>query len=162
METLLTVILVGVLSGVVAKVLITGLDIYSLVANRNRAFHSARMAMDRMVDEILLVEASEITELDDDLFGFRDRNGDLTNFRKTTVSLGGVSVPCIFRGDDLLASKVEFLAFNYFEEDGTPTSLPSLVKRIYVDLILEASGGGGQVHLRTNIVPRNFMYTGFE
>ena len=42
-ETLLTVILVGVLSGVVAKVLVTGLDIYSLVANRNRAFHSARL-----------------------------------------------------------------------------------------------------------------------
>jgi type II secretory pathway pseudopilin PulG len=161
-ETLLAVILVGVLAGVAAKVLISGLDVYSLVANRNSAFHSAREAMDRMVGEILVVESSDITSINDTSFGFRDRDGASTDFRRATLTMGGRSVPCIFRGDDFLAGDVESLNFSYFQEDGTPTDTPALVRRIHIDLIIMAAGTAGRVHLRTNIVPRNFVYSGFE
>ena len=161
-ETLLAVILVGILAGVAAKVLVTGLDVYSLVANRNSAFHSAREAMERMVGEILLVESSDITSLNDTSFGFRDRDGVSTDFRKATLTMGGRIVPCIFRGNDFLAGDVESINFSYFQEDDTPTDSPALVRRIHIDLVIAAEGAAGRVHLRTNIVPRNFMYQGFE
>ncbi len=51
-ETVLAVVVVGAIAGVAAKVLTSGLDVYSLIVNRHDASQTARLAMERMVDEI--------------------------------------------------------------------------------------------------------------
>ncbi len=161
-EMLLTVVLVGILATVAAKLLLVGLDIYALIVNRNNAFHNARVAVDRMTDEMLLVETDDITWIGDQRFSFIDAGGSGTNFRQTTVSQGGLSVPCLYREDDYLAGNVTSLDFDYYREDGSMAFFIWQVRRINIDLTVEAPGNAGAVRLRTEVFPRNFMYTNFR
>ena len=161
-ETILTVVIMAAISGVAAKVLITGLDVYSLIVNRHDAVQSARLAMERMVDEALMVESSDILGVMNSRFSFRDIEGHSTNFKTNTVSMNGLSVPCVYRDDDFLAGNVTYLDFDYLKADGSDTILPWQVRRINIDIKVESPGNAGTVHLRTEVFPRNFMYDNFE
>lgn len=161
-ETLLAVVILGAIATVAAKLLTVGLDIYVLVANRHDASQSARLGMERMTDEILLIESTDIQGMANAKFDFRDSTGDSTDFRSKTVSKNGLSVPCIYREDDFLAANVTYLDFDYMKEDGSSTIWFWLVKKINVDFIVEAPANAGTVHLRTEVFPRNFMYDDFE
>lgn len=161
-ETVLAVVVVGAIAGVAAKVLTSGLDVYSLIVNRHDASQTARLAMERMVDEILMVDSSEITWMADNRFGFRDVDGVSTNFKSYTVSKNGLSVPCIYRDEDFLAGNVIYLDFDYLKSDGTSTIWAPLVRLINIDFTVEAPANAGSIHLRTNVFPRSFMYSNFE
>ncbi len=161
-ETLLVIIMIGILGGIAARVLLSGLDIYAFIVNRNNAFHNARVAMERMVDETLLIDSGDITYLGSTRFGFRDVDGISTDFRSRTMSRDGVSVPCIYRGDDFLAGNVVSLDFDYLKDDGSTTIFSPWVRRINIDFTVTALAGAGDVHLRTDVYPRNFMYSGFQ
>jgi len=163
----LAVVVVTVVASVVAKVLLTGLDVYSLIVNRHDATQNARFAMERMVDEIVLIESSDITWLGSTNFGFRDTNNEQTSFKIGVTSIRGQIVPCMRRGNDFLASLAPnitggYLDFDYLRDDGSNTYLWWLVRRINIDLGVDADAGAGSVCLRTNIYPRNFMYSNFE
>ncbi len=69
-ETLLSVVVIGVVAGVAAKVLISGLDVYALIVNRHDASQTARLAMERMVDEITMIETLDITGMYNERFSF--------------------------------------------------------------------------------------------
>jgi len=161
-ETILSVLIVSIIAGVAAKVLITGLDVYALVVNRNNAFQSARSAMDRIEDELVLLKWTDITWMSNTRFGFFDTNGVSTDFEKVNVYKSGRTVPCINRGSDFLAGEVIALDFDYYKDDGTATIWSFEVKRINVDITVQALANAGTVHLRTDIFPRNFMYSNFE
>jgi len=161
-ETILAVIMVGILASVTAKILNVSLDIYSLIVNRNNAFHTARVGMDRMVDELVEIRFTDITWMTSTRLSFIDRTGSATNFRLTTVSLHGNTVPCIYRGDDYLSGNITAFDFDYFKEDGSTAYFSWQMKMITIDLELEAPGEAGRVHLRTAVFPRSFMYTDFD
>jgi hypothetical protein len=161
-ETILSVIMVGVLAGVAAKILISGLDVYSLIVNRNNAFHTARVGMDRMVDELVEIRFTDITWMSSTRLSFRDRTGSSTNFRTATVSRNGLTVPCINRGDDYLVGNVSDFDFDYFKQDGSAATFSWQLGVIDIDLEVEAPGEGGRVHLRTAVFPRSFMYDDFD
>jgi len=161
-ETILAIIIVAAIAGVAAKVLTAGLDVYSLVVNRHDASQTARLAMERMVDEIVMIESTDILGTTNTRFSFRDIDGHSTNFKSKTASLRGQSVPCIYRDDDFLAGNISFLDFDYLKEDGSSTIWFWLVRRINIDFSVEAPANAGTVHLRTDVFPRNFMYDNFE
>lgn len=164
-ETILAIVVVGVIAGVAAKVLVVGLDVYALIVNRNNAFQSARVAMDRMVDELTMLHSDDITWIGNQRINFRDTDNNLTNFRKSTYSSQsrpGQTIPCIFMSNDFLVGEVSVLDFDYFKLDGSTATTVSQVRRINVDMTVTSLAGGGSVHLRTDVFPRNFMYSNFE
>lgn len=161
-ETILTIIIVGLIAGVAAKVLISGLDVYSLIVNRNSAFHTARAAMERIQDELLYVKTADITWMADTRFGFRDLSGVSTSFRRTTVIRSGRVIPCINRGNDYLAGDVTQLDFDYYKADGSSAFWFADLRRINIEISVLGAGSSGTVHLRSDVYPRNFMYTNFH
>lgn len=161
-ETILAIIIVGAIAGVAAKVLIAGLDVYALVVNRHDASQTARLAMERMVDEIVTVEWTDITGMYNTRFSFRDIDGHGTNFKTRIVSKGGQSVNCIYRDEDFLGGSVSSFDFDYFDANGNSTIWSWQVRRINIEFNIDAPANAGVVHLRTDVFPRNFMYDNFE
>lgn len=161
-ETVLTIVVVGIIAGVAAKVLVSGLDIYALIVNRNKAVQMARVAMDRMVGEMLLVRTADITAMTDLRFGFVDKGGASTDFKRTMALVNGVWTLCLFRGNDFMVSNSSLLDFDYLRADGTPAYSITEVRRINIDFTIQAAAMAGAVRLRTEVFPRYFMYSGFE
>ncbi len=157
-EIILTIMVVGVIAGVSAKVLMDGIDTYSLVTSRRDAVEHARVGMDRMVSELLLVDSNDITLASGTKVSFTDANNSSTNFQRKTVQ----NTWELYRGDDFLAGIVGLLDFDYYRDNGNSTSWPWLVRRINIELTVQTLGGYGTIPLRTEVFPRNFMYTNFR
>lgn len=161
-ETMLALVIVAIIAGVAAEVLVSGLNIYKLVVNRNNAFQTARMAMDRIVDEVLMFDEYSISWLSNTRIGFWDQEGASTDFERRTVTQGGRSVVCIYRGDDYLAGNVTQMDFDFYNASGASTAWSWLVRRINIEITVTAPDTAGSVHLRTDVFPRKFMYSDFQ
>ena len=161
-ETLLSIVIIGIIATVAAKILISGLDVYSLIVNRHNASQTARLAMERMVDEIVMIDTLDITWMSNERFSFRDVTGSGTNFKTKTVSKDGNSVQCIYREDDYLAGSVTSLDFDYLQADGSSTIWFWQVRKFNIDFTVTAPGDAGTIRIRTEVYPRNFMYDDFE
>ncbi|MBT3182322.1 MAG: prepilin-type N-terminal cleavage/methylation domain-containing protein [Deltaproteobacteria bacterium] len=166
-ETVLAIVVVSVVAGVAAKVLLSGLDVYGLIVNRHDVSQNVRLAMERMVDEIVLIETGDITWMANTRFSFRDIDNIGTNFKRDTVSKNGSTVACIKRDDDYLGylgmtSAGGYFDFDYLKDDGTSTIWFWQLRRINIDVRVDGVGGAGSIRLRTNVYPRNFMYSNFE
>jgi len=157
-ELVLTIVIVGIIAAVSAQVLVRGIDAYTLITNRKDALQHARVGMDRMIDELILLNSSKISSISDTKIGFWDDTNALTNFRRT--SQGGNLV--LYRGDDFLAGIVGLLDFDYFKSTGAPAVWPWDVRRINIELTIQALGGVGSIPLRTEVFPRGFMYNNFR
>lgn len=157
-ELILTIVLVGILAGVSAKILLTGLDSYGFIVNRSEALQKARMSITRLFDEFLPLRNSDLTRMEDGALGFLDRDGFHIVIQRLTV--GGI--PTLFRGADMLASYATFLDFDYLGELGQPVGNSSLIRRINVEFSIQALGGAGSVNVRTETFLRKFMYEDFQ
>ncbi len=157
-ETILTIIVVGIIAGVSGQVLMRGIDAYSLITNRKDALQHARVGMDRMVNELLLVSSTKVTSISDARIDFRDVNGSATSFKRQNM-YGTLD---LVRGSDFLAGQIYLLDFDFFKSDGTNAVWPADMRRISIELTTQAIGGYGTVPLRTEVFPRNFMYSNFR
>ena len=157
-ELILTIIIVGIIAGVTAQVLMRGIDTYSLITNRKDTLQHARVGMDRMVSELLLVRSADLTSISDTRISFVDRQGAATNFRRTTT-YGTLE---LYRGDDFLAGRVGLLDLDFYKSSGSTALWPWDVRRINIELTIQSLGGYGSIPLRTEVFPRNFMYTNFQ
>lgn len=161
-ELILTIIVVGIISSVSAKILLSGIDTYSFVTNMKDATQHARVAMDRMIAELMLVRQNDITYIGNERISFYDQSGTGTSFRKYTSTSGTGGQPTIARGSDFLAGRLGFIDFDYLKSDGTDATSILQLRKINVELSIDALGGYGSVTLRTEIFPRNFMYNNFQ
>lgn len=164
-ETILTIMIVGIIAGVTAKILMSGLDTYAFITNRKDATQHARVAMERMASELVLIKNEDIRWMNNDNFGFWDRDGQKSSFKKDTM--GGR--PVLSRGDEslwgddyFLAGPLGFIDFDYLRADGTGASSADQVRKINIELSVESLGGYGPVTLRTEVFPRNMMYDNFQ
>lgn len=157
-EMILTIIIIGIIAGVTAKILMTGLDTYSFIANRKDATQHARVAMERMVSELTLLESDDITYISNERLKFIDRDDAAASFQKVIVS----GNPTLYRSQDFLAGRLGFIDFDYMREDGSAALFAWQVRRINIELSVEALGGYGSIILRTDVFPRNFMYDNFR
>jgi len=157
-ETILTIVVVGIIAGVSAKILVSGLDTYAFITNRKDLTQHARVAMERMVNELTVARWNDITWMSGTHIGFIDRGGSSTSFKSKTFN----NIPSIARGNDFLAGQLGFLDFDYLQYDGSNAWLNFQLKRINIELSLDALGGYGSLTLRTEVFPRNEMYDNFE
>lgn len=156
-EMILTIVIVGIIAGVTAKILLSGIDTYSFIMNRKDAVQHARVGMERMVDELELLRWFDITRMNGNHLGYTDRQGNISSFKSGT--LGGQ--PVLLRGDDFLAGRLGLISFAYLKANGTNATFSWDVKKINVQLTIESLGGYGSIVLRTEVFPRNFMYSNF-
>lgn len=157
-EVVLTIIVVGIIAGVTAKVLLSGLDTYSFITNRKDAAQHARVAMERMIDELLLVEWDDVTWMGNEHLTFIDRDNSTTSFKRDTEE----GIPILERGNDFLAGPLGLIDFDYLREDGSVAYFNTQLRRINIELAIDALGGHGIVNLRSEVFPRNFMYDNFR
>ncbi|MBI2342035.1 MAG: prepilin-type N-terminal cleavage/methylation domain-containing protein, partial [Deltaproteobacteria bacterium] len=104
-ELILTIIIVGIIALVSAQVLMRGIETYSLVTNRKDATQHARVGMDRMIQELMLLKSLDLTYASDARIDFFDATRALTNFRRASV----YSTIDLFRRDDFLAGRISLL-----------------------------------------------------
>jgi len=157
-EIVLTIVVVGIIAGVSAKILLSGLDTYAFVTNRKDLTQHARVAMERMVNELTVVRWYDITWMSGTRLSFIDRGGSATSFKTKTFN----NIPSIARGNDFLAGQLGFLDFDYLQYDGSNAMFSWQLKKINIELSLDALGGYGSLTLRTEVFPRNDMYDNFE
>lgn len=157
-ETILTIIVIGIIAGVSGQVLMRGIDAYALITSRKDALQHARVGMDRMVNELLLVSSATVTSVTDTRIDFRDIDNIVANFRRANI-YGTLD---LVRTNDFLAGQISTLDFDYFKSDGTSAVLPADMRRINVELTTQPLGGYGTVAIRTEVFPRNFMYSNFR
>jgi prepilin-type N-terminal cleavage/methylation domain-containing protein len=157
-ELILTITIVGIIAFVSAQVLMRGIDAYSLITNRKDATQHARVGMDRMIQELTLLKPLDLTYASDTRINFFDASGLLTNFRRASV----YSTIDLLRGGDFLAGRISLLDFDFYRSDDASTTVPSAVRKINIELTTQTVGGYGTVPVRTNVFPRNFMYTDFR
>lgn len=157
-ETILTILIVGIIAGVSAKILLSGLDTYSFVVNRSNVAQHARVAMERMVSELTEVEWTDILYMSNSWLSYVDRDGLNSSFKSGT----NAGQPALIRGNDYLAGPLGFIDFDYLQANGSTAFFSSQVRKINIELSLDAAGGYGAITLRTEVFPRNLMYDEFE
>lgn len=157
-ELILTIVLIGIISGVTAKILMTGIDTYSFVTNRKDASQHARVAMERMVDEMILFQWTDVSFMGQSRLSYWDQDGHSSSFKSDTMN----GQPVLKRGNDFLAGVLAFLDFDYLRADGSNASFAWQLRRLNIEVSIEALGGYGDITLRTEVFPRNFMYSDFE
>lgn len=148
-ELVLVIALMGILAFALAPALITGVRSYDIVWSRRQVLAEGRVAMDRMVKEIRLIESSSdvIATNSPAEFDFEYPNGT-----SIAYSLDGTDLK---RNTDVLASDVTALEFKYFDSTGSETSTEADVRRVQVTLTIDAPGNHGDLTLRTNVFLRN-------
>jgi hypothetical protein len=114
--------------------------------------------MDRITDELTLVNSSSLTAIGDTSISFTDALGSATNFRLVVTQSGQQ----LFRGNDFLSSRIGLLDYDFYASNGGATANLADVRRINVELTIQTVGGYGSVPLRAEVFPRKFMYTNFR
>jgi len=161
-ELIISIVILGVIASITAKVLSSGVDTYAFVSDRHDTFQRARLSMERMVDEISLIDQSGITGIYNDRIDFTDVDGNSANFKRVLAFQDGQSVWCLYRGRDFLSEGISSLEFEYYDSAGNETSYPSDVRMVSMDMNVQSLKGNGSIHLKTKVFLRNYMYTDFQ
>jgi len=158
-EIVITIVLIGILSGIAAMIILQGVRAYSGEQSRSDVHYQARIAMERMTREIRSARlASEtgtvisgaITGNPTSSFIFTDLSGGTIRYSLSGADLmrttGGMPV--------LLAQGITSLEFRHYDKAGAPTL--TAANLWVVELGLVAQQGGETLDLRTRVHPRNF------
>jgi len=157
LELILVVAILGIGMGIFASVLVNGVKSYILVVSRRSVLSEGRMALSRMVSEMMLIPSpSQI-----DYFGESSIQFDIPSENNIRYYIMNGSL--MRRGTEI-AENVSSLRFQYLNKNGVPTSIKSEIRRIVIELTLRAAGEQGNIVLRTAVFPRNFgrNYNEFE
>lgn len=157
-ETILVIVIIGIIAGVTGRVLSAGIDTYSLVTSRRTALDHARVAMDRMVSELQGINPVSIAIMTNKKLVFVNQNLKLVRY--DTRNNQGYDV--LNRNDYELAGNLSMLDFDYLKVNGTNAPMSFWVKLINIELAIQTVGGFGTVSMRTEVFPRQLMYDSFE
>jgi prepilin-type N-terminal cleavage/methylation domain-containing protein len=153
LELILGVVIMAITALAFAPLVEQAVGSYAVATTRSRAVHDIRHAMFQITRELLQVDAGNITGISATQLQFVDDLGANTDYH-----LNGNSV---FRGNTLLAPNVNSLTFTYLDNLGAPTPVIADIRRIGVEMEVNAPGQGA-VNLRSEVFPRGFMYTNFQ
>lgn len=151
-ELVLTMTLISIVVVVTGLLMGRGLDAYRLVTQRTDAVHQARFAIVRIQKELEML--TDVTNAQVERIGFRDPNLNAVDFRLVGSTL--------YRGSEILAESVTRLAFTYYRDNGNETSSAPQVRRIHMEMTVDAGPAAGSLELRTDVFPRNFIYENFR
>jgi prepilin-type N-terminal cleavage/methylation domain-containing protein len=158
-EMILAIVIVGIIAGVSAKILLSGLNTYEFISDRKDITQNARIGMERIVDELILVKWWEIIlPMKDETFNFTDEFGNITSFNMGTMG----TITVLQRGTDFLAGPLSVLNFDYLKGDDSAAHQNWDVKKINVRFSIDSLRGHGGIALKTEVFPRNNMYDDFK
>lgn len=156
-EILLTVAIIGIVAGLVASPLMSGIQSYSLVAHRKAALSQARLVMDRFFYEARLIsDTGSIDTWTSTALQF-----DISSESNVAYTLNGTNLE---RSGVVLADNVSSLVFTYYDMNGAVADSQSEITRIQMEIVVEAGTGMGAIRVRTQVFPRRFAsaYAGFQ
>ncbi|MFH1654319.1 MAG: type II secretion system protein [Pseudomonadota bacterium] len=156
-EMVLAIAVVGILAGLLGPVISSGVRQYALAVRQKAALAQARLAMERMGAEILLIPATASI----DTWTASVVQFDLPTENNINYSLNGTNLE---RSGVVLASGISSLAFTYLNQDGNTAGSQADIRRIGFELVVGAGTGYGAVRVRNQIFPRPFSsaYAGFQ
>ncbi len=159
-ETLLGIVVMGVVFLAFASIARLSVDSYSLIVARKEAMTQARYAMNRITQELVSISPAAITSIAASSINFNDSLGTPTNFRSQTTS----GILQIYRGNDLLANNVSGFSLTYYDANGNVINDGNIanLRRIAIDMGVNASNGYSDMKMRGQVYPRNYYYTNFQ
>jgi len=156
-ELVLSIALIALVAFLIAPMFISGVRSYSLVADRKAALAEARLAMDRMTQEIRLIPSTDdITTWDAGQITF---NKPTENNITYTLAGGNLT-----RNGAIMAENVDSLAFSYLDQNGDPAVAKADIERVRFEMVKGAGTGHGNLRVRNQVFPRRFSsaYAGFQ
>jgi prepilin-type N-terminal cleavage/methylation domain-containing protein len=151
-ELMVTVVLIGIIAGVTAKMLLTGAGAFNSVSNRNEVLHSNRISLEMLSKDlraiksknhILSASSSQLvfTNIYDEQITFSFSNGTL------------------YRNSNMIVEGLSSFQFAYYDEDGNAISSPvSTLSDIWdIDISVDATVDGQPFHLNSRMHPRNIF-----
>lgn len=156
-ELILTMVIMSILFAFVGTIMYTGLKSYSLVSDRQNAISKARMALNLMADELVVISnpATDITSISSTSITFVSAEGESVTY--------SISSQNLMRDANILTDNVGTgTGFTYYTAGGGTTSTPSQVHRIKIDLAVNADASvHGVIRMTESIYLRNRYYNGF-
>ncbi len=149
-EIVITIVLVGILSGIAAMIILQGVRAYSDEQSRSDVHYQARLGMERMAREIRLIRSATAA----DITAMTAINLQFTDITNAAVNYNYAN-PNIQRNAIGLATGITAFNFRYFQQDGATTTLAA-ANVWYVEIDLTATQGSESLQLRTRVHPRNF------
>jgi len=152
-EIVITIVLIGILSGIAAIIILQGVRAYSSEQSRSDVHYQARAAMERMTREIRLIrsQGADITTMANNNLQFIDVNGATIGFSWANPTLSRWNGAT----NDVLAAGVTAFTFSYFQQDGVTVATPANIW--FVEITVTATAQSGEtLDMRTRVHPRNF------
>jgi prepilin-type N-terminal cleavage/methylation domain-containing protein len=153
-EVILVIILMGIITGAFAAGLVPTMQAYLIVDTRKEALQNARLAMDRMVNEIRLIRSATATDIQTFTANNLKFNDAFNNSIEFNLSGGGPPYN-LLRNTDILSGNVQSLSFTYLDKNANPASVETDIWRIQIDLQVKV--GDETVQLRSEVNPGNFQ-----
>lgn len=152
-EIIVTIVVVGVISGIAALIIAQGMRAYSEETVRSDVVYQARLALQRMAREARLVRScGDIAAPANPSATLSFTNIDGAAVAFTTA--GGV----ISRGADVLATGITSAQpFRFLDRAGNATTSCAAPNDIwFIEISVAAAQGAETIALRTRVHPRSF------
>jgi prepilin-type N-terminal cleavage/methylation domain-containing protein len=154
-EIVITIVLIGILSGIAAMIILQGVRAYSDEQTRSDVHYQARLAVERMAREIRMTRSTtDITTFTASDLRFTKVDGSISGFNWSNPTLNRWNGA----GNDVLASGVTAFSFSYYRNDGvTLAALPADLSLLwFIDISMTDTQGSETLQMRTRVHPRNF------
>ncbi len=160
LEITLGLVIVGIVSLSFASLFGITVDQYSSIVSRKEALSQARLAINRMTEELIYLDSESLVSISSSNISYIDTAGLATNFRTQS---NGTSTD-LYRGNDLLAKNISVFSLTYLDSTGEPVLDGNVtsVRRIQISIGVHASNNHGDVKIRGEVYPRNFYYSNFQ
>src|SRR3990170_5276914 len=158
-EIVITIVLIGIISGIAAMIILQGVRAYSDEQSRSDVHYQARLAVERMAREIRTArQQSEIgTAVLGTITGNPTNSFIFTDITGTTItySLTGTTLNRTVGGSPSpLAQSVTALEFQHYTSAIALTTTPACVW--VVEINVTDTQGANSLQIRTRVHPRNF------
>jgi prepilin-type N-terminal cleavage/methylation domain-containing protein len=149
-ELMVTIVLIGIIAAVTARMLVTGAGAFNSVSSRNKVLHSNRISLEMLMkdlrsikskDHILSASSNQLTfiNIHDEQINYSFSNGTL--YRNSNMNVEGLST----------------FELTYYDDDGNVISSPvSTLTDIWdINVSVDATVEGQPFHLNSRMHPRN-------
>lgn len=159
-EIVVTIVIVGIISGIAAMIIAQGVRAYSDEQSRSDVHYQARFAMERMSREIRMIRSRAAAPVND----IPNMSGTMLEYRNTEGTLVGfqLSGGSIQRRQDsgawqTLASNITAPGGNLFVYRDAAGATGAIQATLWsVEIVFTATQAGETLDMRTRVHPRNF------
>ena len=149
-EITVTIVLIGIIAGVTARMLVTGAGAFNSVSSRNDVLHSNRISMEMLMKDLRAIKSKNhiLTATSSQLI-FININDEQINYSFSNGTL--------YRNSNMNVEGLSAFQITYYDDNGnvinSPVSTPSDIWDINISM--DATVDGLPFHLNSKMHPRN-------